>query len=51
MNKGRNERERIEHALRKRMKEMGCQDGIATLVEGYEPSLDDPLEQNECDEQ
>jgi len=39
-----NERERIEHALRERVKELRCLYGIAKLVERYEPSLDSLLQ-------
>jgi DNA-binding CsgD family transcriptional regulator len=39
-----NERERIEHALRERVKELRCLYGIAKLVERYEPSLESLLQ-------
>ena len=39
-----NERERIEHALRERVKELRCLYGIAKLMERYEPSLDSLLQ-------
>ena len=34
------ERKKIEHALRERVKELGCLYGIAKLVERHEPNLD-----------
>ncbi len=41
---GRDEQERIEHALRERVKELNCLYGIAKLVEHHEPSLDGLLQ-------
>jgi len=38
--KRKNERQKIEHALRERVKELRCLYGIAKLVERYEPNLD-----------
>ncbi len=41
---GEDERKKIEHALRERVKELRCLYGIAKLVERHEPNLDATLQ-------